>query len=159
VPKFLSYCALTGGVVLLDHMVGRLRDVLGVGEKPTLLAYFDPHNPLLVQGFVAANVVPLNEQTAGVWTECRSRLSKACGNGPDDCVERDVVRRVLVRLAMAQLAGKPLPIRPLARSPKSAKATRGAARGKASASEKQARIARSMRDVEELLAELDAIMR
>lgn len=153
--EFWSWCALAGGVVAVDFMVDRLRDVLRPGEKPTLLGYFDRRVSLPVQGFVAAHALPLDGQTAGVWAECQARLSQAKAKGDDGAyvLERDTQRRVLIRLACAHLRGKPLPIRPLAMATKSTTTKDGERTSRPSANA-QTRRAPTLGDVETMLAEI-----
>jgi hypothetical protein len=154
VGEFWNWCALAGGVVALDFLVDRLRDVLGVDDQPTLMAYLGRRVPLPVQGFVAAHVLPFNEQMAGVWTECHSRVKKTKVSDAD-MEDRDIERRVLIRLAKAHLAGKRLPIKPVTVAPKSTEATTGTANGKRTACNAKRRKAPSLGDVNVLMAEME----
>lgn len=151
--QFWGWCALVGGVVALDFLVDRLRDVLGADEQPTLLAYMDRRVPLAVQSFVAALALPFTEQMAGVWSECHSRLRKTKG-GAAHLDERDTERRVLIRLAKAHLSGRPLPLKPVAAPPTSSEVTTGAAIGKRTASNAKRRRSPSLVDVNVLMAEM-----
>jgi len=153
VAQFWGWCALAGGVVVLDFLVDQLRDVLGADEQPTLLAYMNPRIPLPVRGFVAAKVLPVTEQMVGVWSECHTRLLKTKGSAAD-MEDRDIERRVLIRLAKAHLAGKPLPIKPVTVAPKSTAATTGTGKGKRSASNVKRRRTPSLGDVKVLMAEM-----
>ena len=154
VAEFWSLCALGGGVVAVDFFVGRLKDVLRPGDQPSLLAYFDRRIPLRVQGFVAAHVVPFNEQMGAVWNQCQSRLSKAKGDDAEYVLESDTQQRVLIRLARAHLMGKPLPIRPLATTQKSPETPKVAANRGGAAPSPKTRRTPTLRDVEALLAEM-----
>lgn len=41
VAEFWGWCAIHGGVAVVDFMVERLRDVVAPGNEPTMMAYFD----------------------------------------------------------------------------------------------------------------------
>ena len=152
--KFLSWGALTGGLVAVDFFVARLKDVLRPGQKPMLLNYFDPRVPLAVQSLVAALAVPFNEQTASVWAKCQARLSDVKDDDAKHMAERDTQRWVFVRLARAHLMGKPLPIRPLATPSKSSKTSRGAGNRSGVSSGTKAQRPPTVKDIEALMVEM-----
>jgi len=154
VAEFWGWCAIHGGVAVVDFMVERLRDVVAPGNEPTMMAYFDRRVPLAVQGFVASHALPYNEPMATVWYTCGLRSSEARAKGDEDeFFERDIQRRVLVRLARHHFAGKPLPI-PLAAPEPEKRAAKGGGKQQKPVSKSKVKLLPTVTEVRKLVQEI-----
>lgn len=155
VAEFWGWCAIHGGVAVVDFMVERLRDVVAPGNEPTMMAYFDRRIPLVVQGFVASHALPYNEPMAAVWHACGLRSSEArAKSDEDEFFERDIQRRVLVRLARHHFAGKPLPIPLAAPEPEKGKTAKGGEKQKKLVAKGNVKLLPTVMEVRRLAAEI-----